>query len=196
MMLEEFQHQEAQRQQLKAKGYDPDQNNQIYLEGELSDYGDENEVEDYDDDMEEPWSKPNEGPDIIDSMKPAFYFNVKSQNPQKQRLSSGDINMTPSFINTPSNSSQFGSLNGTGGIDAQDLISAMKRENGQPLKKERVVIQSFGGQGDIMEEVTRPDSSYQQQKPNPKPKPEKKQNVNFISLAVGVFLNQNNKSTN
>ena len=118
------------------------------------------EVEDYDEDIHEPWPiKKGNGPDIIDSMKPTFYFNVKNKQEEQQRrqesLDSKDhVSQTPCWVNTPSNSSQFGSLNGTGAIDAEDLMQAIQENNPKPKilkkpidpsKKERVVIQSFGG---------------------------------------------------
>ena len=60
--------------------------------------------------------------------------------------------MTPQFVNTPSNSSQFGSLNGTGAIDPGDLIKAIKQPTQKPAKKKKIQIQSFGGEGDLMED--------------------------------------------
>ena len=61
-------------------------------------------------------------------MKPTFYFNVKNDRKVvlgSQSSKQESISMTPQFINTPSNSSQFGSLNGTGAIDAEELIHAI-----------------------------------------------------------------------
>ena len=85
---------------------------QLYLEEELSDYADDlGAVEDYEEDMDDGWPlKRAGGPDIIDSMKPAFYFNAKQEEGEHcgSRESadfSKNPSMTPQFINTPSNSS-------------------------------------------------------------------------------------------
>jgi len=82
-------------------------------------------VEDYDEDMMGYRDNKGIGPDIIDSMKPAFYFNTKQgdseMEAQRQFSDSKKESMTPCFINTPSSSSQFGSLNGTGTIDHEIL---------------------------------------------------------------------------
>ena len=69
------------------------------------------------------------GPDIIDSMKPAFFFNVRHNQDSIKKLKAEEkkdgVSMTPCFINTPSNSSQFGSLNGTGSLDPLILSDAI-----------------------------------------------------------------------
>ncbi len=82
----------------------------MFLEDEMGNYIDDmGEVEDYDEDLHEPWPSKKTGPDIIDAMKPTFYFNVKG-TPEDQRRqesldSRGGVSQTPCFVNTPSNSS-------------------------------------------------------------------------------------------
>ena len=72
--------------------------------------------------------------EIIDSLKPQFYFNAKNkQDFEKLRLQDSDqdskesTSKTPWFIGTPTSGSQLSSLNGTGAIRAEDLDNAMKR---------------------------------------------------------------------
>ena len=74
--------------------------------------------------------------EIVDSLKPQFYFNAKNKSDfEKLRLQDSDqdskesTSKTPWFIGTPTSGSQLGSLNGTGAIKAEDLNNAMKRIN-------------------------------------------------------------------
>ena len=74
--------------------------------------------------------------EIIDSLKPQFYFNAKNKSEfEKLRLQDSDqdskesTSKTPFFIGTPTSGSQLGSLNGTGAVKAEDLNNAMRRIN-------------------------------------------------------------------
>ena len=67
------------------------------------------------------------------------------------------VSMTPCFLNTPSNSSQVGSLSGTGSLDPLVLSDAIRTHhtpvlNNTMYKKEWIAIQSFGGEGNLIEE--------------------------------------------
>lgn len=71
--------------------------------------------------------------EIIDSMKPQYYFNTKSNQSlhqlylnESEQDSKESTSKTPWFIGTPTSGSQIGSLNGTGAVKAEDLINAMK----------------------------------------------------------------------
>ena len=94
-------------------------------------------------------------------MKPAFFFNVRHNQDSIKKLKAEEkkdgVSMTPCFINTPSNSSQFGSLNGTGSLDPLILSDAIWTHKVPELqntmyRKEKIAIQSFGGDGNIIEE--------------------------------------------
>jgi hypothetical protein len=74
--------------------------------------------------------------EIIDYMKPQYYFNSKNTTGIEQlRINDSDqdskesTSKTPFFIGTPTGSSQIGSLNNTGAVKAEDLINAIKRND-------------------------------------------------------------------
>lgn len=110
-------------------------------------FANEEQVEDFDEDMGKGFSpdfgvkQPQKAmmkgfrqAEIIDSMKPQYYFNAKNKsNPQRIYINDSDIDSkestskTPCFIGTPTSSSQIGSLNGTGAVKAEDLIAAIER---------------------------------------------------------------------
>lgn len=73
--------------------------------------------------------------EIVDSLKPQFYFNANKNkfDLEKMRMQDSDqdskesTSKTPCFIGTPTSGSQLGSLNNTGAVRAEDLDNAMKR---------------------------------------------------------------------
>lgn len=70
--------------------------------------------------------------EIIDSMKPQYYFNAKNKSlghhlhlQDSGEDSKENTSKTPCFIGTPTSGSQLGSLNGTGAVRPEDLFNAM-----------------------------------------------------------------------
>lgn len=107
-----------------------------------------NEVEDFDDDMLPHFADQSmnnqiqaqtrvlKQAEIADSLKPQYYFNAKGkidigklQIQDSDQESKESTSKTPCFIGTPTSGSQLGSLNGTGGVKAEELISAIYRNN-------------------------------------------------------------------
>lgn len=84
----------------------------------------------------QPVSNGSRQAEIIDYMKPQYYFNSKNTTGIEQlRINDSDqdskesTSKTPCFIGTPTGSSQIGSLNNTGALKAEDLINAIKKND-------------------------------------------------------------------
>jgi hypothetical protein len=73
--------------------------------------------------------------EIMDSMKPQYYFNAKNKsrtNYQESEIESKEsTSKTPWFIQSPTSGSQLGSMNSLGAVKAEDLIVAMKNKISQ-----------------------------------------------------------------
>ena len=82
-------------------------------------------------------------PEIIDHIKPQYYFGVKNTTGLERQISlndsdqdsKGSTSKTPCFIGTPTNGSQMNSLSGTGVMKPEDLLNAMNNSDFQARNK-------------------------------------------------------------